>query len=139
MEGVRHHAASAEVEGCEPEWRDAEIQGGESIGGQAQLVRLRHCHTRNARRMEEPAPTSARRRSGIRCERGSGSQKVSPRLLTRDHSIEMQLHFAVDYSADAFDEAVRFIVLLATADDFVARDARRDHERRLVNDLTAGV
>ena len=51
----------------------------------------------------------------------------------------MQLHFAIHHSANAFHEAMRLVVLLAAANDFVALCAGRHHERRLVNDLAAGI
>jgi hypothetical protein len=37
----------------------------------------------------------------------------------------MQLHFAVDHSPDSLDEAMRLVVLLASANDFVARRMAR--------------
>ena len=53
--------------------------------------------------------------------------------------MEVQLHFAIDDAADAFDQAVRLVVFLAAADDLVELHAGRHGERRLVDDLVAGV
>src|SRR5690349_2522380 len=55
------------------------------------------------------------------------------------YAIEMQLHLAVYHPADAFNEAMGFVILLAAADNFVTRHAGRHHECRLINDLAARV
>src|SRR5688572_8909428 len=59
--------------------------------------------------------------------------------LNGDDPVKVQLHLAVHDAADAFYEAVRLIVRLAAADDLVQRQAGRDRERRLINDLIARV
>ena len=42
-----------------------------------------------------------------------------PFFRSCDDSVEMKLYLAVDYAADTFHQASRFIVLLANADDFL--------------------
>ncbi len=61
------------------------------------------------------------------------------RLLSGDDAVEVEADFAGDGAADAFDEAVRLVVFLAAASDFVELHARRDREGRLIDDLIAGI
>ena len=57
----------------------------------------------------------------------------------RDDAVEVELDFAVDDAADAFDQATWFVIFLAEADDLVELHAGRDSERRLIDDLVASV
>jgi hypothetical protein len=61
------------------------------------------------------------------------------RLFASDDTVEVKRDFAIDNSADPFDETVRFIILLPAADDFVARSSRRHQKRRLVDNLAASI
>ena len=61
------------------------------------------------------------------------------RLFRRHDAVEVQLHFAIDHAAHAFDQAMRLVVFLAEANDVVQRHAGRHGERRLIDDLIAGV
>ena len=53
--------------------------------------------------------------------------------------MEVQLNFAVDDAADAFDETGRFVVALPLAFDRIERSSGSHGECALVDDLIAGV
>src|SRR5262245_56032930 len=60
-------------------------------------------------------------------------------LFPRHNAVEVELDFAGDDAADAFDEAAGLVVFLAEADDLVELHAGRYRVGGLINDLIAGV
>src|SRR2546423_15378185 len=69
----------------------------------------------------------------------SHAKRAQLGLLFGHDTVEVELDFAGDDAAEAFDEAAGFVVFLAEADDLVELHAGGNSVGGLVDDLIAGV